>query len=202
MRHLACLLSMLLVAISAASAAPAARDNSVLSYRGFTVDMSLVATAPNRAAIETSLKKQLDIVADCGAKPEVMTFFRGQRIKLKFGSEDGGGRFSSAGVEIDATPQPPERPIVLHELLHAMHGLYMPGGANNPDIDRFYNRAKEMQAYPAHEYVLKNRAEFFAVTASLYLWGFVARAPHDRETLKSKQPVYYAWLGELFGVKK
>ena len=49
---------------------------------------------------------------------------------------------------------------------------------------------------------MSNLGEFFAVTASLYLWGKVARPPHDRETLRAKQPYYYAWLGELFGVKK
>ena len=44
--------------------------------------------------------------------------------------------------------------------------------------------------------------EFFAVTASLYLWGNVDRPPNTREKLKAAQPVYYAWLGQLFGVAK
>jgi hypothetical protein len=44
--------------------------------------------------------------------------------------------------------------------------------------------------------------EFFAVTGSLYLWGNVDRSPHTRENLRAKQPVYYKWLGELFGVQK
>jgi len=176
--------------------------NGVLTYRGFTVDMSLVDKAPNRDAIEASLKKQIDTVADCGAKPEIMAFWRKQKISLEFGSKDGGGNAGPAGIHIDAAPQPPEKPILLHELLHALHGRYMPNGANNADIERFYNRAVEMQAYPKGEYVLKNKAEFFAVTASLYLSGYVARPPNNRETLRAKQPVYYAWLGDLFGVKK
>jgi len=83
-----------------------------------------------------------------------------------------------------------------------MHARYMPNGVNNADIARFYQNAVKSQAYPAGEYVLKNRNEFFAVTASLYLWGYVARPPNNRETLHAKQPVYYDWLGELFGVKK
>jgi hypothetical protein len=49
---------------------------------------------------------------------------------------------------------------------------------------------------------LKNVQEFFAVTASLYLWGNVDRPPHDRKTLHDKQPVYYQWLGDQFGVVK
>ncbi|HEY2137923.1 MAG TPA: hypothetical protein VGH49_18705 [Xanthobacteraceae bacterium] len=201
MRRLAFLLPVLLLCVSPASAAGDA-VNGVLTYRGFTVDMTVVETAPNRAAIEASLKKQIDIVADCAARPEIMTFFRSQKMKLKLGGGDGGGHFGSAGVEIDATPQPPEKPIVLHELLHAMHARYMPNGANNPDIDKFYRNAVSGQVYPAGEYVLTNHGEFFAVTASLYLWGYVARAPNNRETLRAKQPHYYAWLGELFGVQK
>jgi len=197
-RRLAFILLVLLLPVSRAFAA----SEMVLSYRGFTTDMSLLENGADRDAVEASLKRQIDIVADSGAKPAIMAFFRSQMMKLKFGSEDGGGRFSSAGVEIDARPQPPERPIVLHELLHALHARYLPGGARNADVDRFYNNARRGQVYPANEYVLKNSFEFFAVTASLYLWGYVARAPNDRETLRSKQPYYYAWLGELFGVKK
>jgi hypothetical protein len=195
------LLSVLILSVLPASAASAAA-NGMMTYRGFTVDLTLVEKAPNRNAIKTSLKKQIDIVAECGAKPAIMAFFRSQTIKLKFGGEDGGVRFSSAGVEIDAKPQPPEKPIVLHELLHAMHGRYLPDGFKNADVEKFYRNAMSGQLYPKGEYLLKNDKEFFAVTASLYLWGYVARAPHNRETLRSKQPYYYAWLGELFGVKK
>jgi hypothetical protein len=196
--------ALLVSTVVAGAPAQAASDivDGELHYRGFTVDMSLVERAPNRDAVEVSLKKQLDIVADCGVKPEVMTFFRSQRIKLKHGGSDGGGRFSSAGIEIEGAPQPPQKPIVLHELLHAMHARYMPQGANNADIIRSYQNAVRSHAYPDGEYVLKNKAEFFAVTGSLYLWGFVARPPNDRETLRAKQPYYYEWLGQLFGVKK
>jgi len=186
--------------VAPTAAAPAA--GNTLAYRGFTVDMSLAASRPNRAEIEASLKKQLDITADCGAKAEIMTFFRSQAIKLKNDGNDGGGRFGSAGIEIQAAALPPEKPIVLHEQLHALHARYLPGGPKNPDIVRFYQNAKSGNRYPSNEYVMKNPFEFFAVTASLYLWGYVAREPHNRAALRTKQPYYYAWLGELFGVKK
>ena len=97
---------------------------------------------------------------------------------------------------------PPQKPIVLHELLHAFHAHRLPGGVYNPDVLLYYNRARNFQLYPANEYVLTNVREFFAVTASLYLWGNVDREPHTRETLKTRQPFYYAWLGQLFGVQK
>jgi hypothetical protein len=67
---------------------------------------------------------------------------------------------------------------------------------------RFYDIARQNELYPPDSYVLKNAQEFFAVTGSLYLWGNVDRPPNNRTTLHDKQPVYYQWLGDLFGVQK
>jgi hypothetical protein len=67
---------------------------------------------------------------------------------------------------------------------------------------RFYGEARNSGLYPPRSYVLSNQLEFFAVTGSLYLWGHVDRPPATRENLRARQPGYYAWLGELFGVRK
>lgn len=173
-------------------------------YRGFTVDASAVRDIANFKAVEGSLKHQIDIVADCGASPAISGFFKSQEIVVKPGQSDGGGHFSSnsKGVTVDATVQAPEKPVILHELLHAYHFRVLPGALQNPDIQRFYDIARENELYPPDSYVLKNVQEFFAVTASLYLWGNVDRPPHTRENLREKQPVYYKWLGQLFGVQK
>jgi hypothetical protein len=186
------------------AAAVFAQGAVTFAYRGFTVDMSAAQGAPNLAAIEISLKHQLDIVADCGANPKILDFFKSQEIFLKPGQGDGGGHFSSnsKGVTLDVAVDPPQKPVVLHELLHAYHWRVLPGAFRNPDILRFYQRARQGEFYPADSYVLKNPQEFFAVTASLYLWGNVDRPPHTRATLREKQPVYYKWLGDLFGVQK
>jgi hypothetical protein len=50
--------------------------------------------------------------------------------------------------------------------------------------------------------MLTNECEFFAVTASLYLWGNVDREPYNRERLRVRQPCYYEWLGREFGIQK
>jgi hypothetical protein len=181
-------------------------DDELLTYRGFAVDVTAVANDPDIADIEHSIKHQIDIVAECGAKPEVLDFFRGRRIVLQYIKGDEPGRFGpNKGVQIDATPQPPEKPILLHELLHAFHFWVLPDGFENADVLRFYNIARERRRYPSRGrdgYVLSNAKEFFAVTASIYLWGVAERAPFTREHLKAKQPKYYAWLGEQFGVVK
>jgi hypothetical protein len=48
--------------------------------------------------------------------------------------------------------------------------------------------------------VLSNAAEFYAVTASLFLYGSVARPPYNRQTLRAAQPDYYNYLIRMFGV--
>lgn len=184
--------------------APAFADTGdTFAYRGFLVDISAVRDASDLGDIETSVKHQLDIVADCGARPEVMQFFHAQRITLSPNAGDGGGQFNaSEGVQIDAAPEPPQEPIVLHELLHAFHARILPDGFHNAQVVMFYGHAKEAGLYPADAFLLKNPGEFFAVTASLYLFGHVDRPPFTRASLKAKQPYYYNWLGRLFGVQK
>ena len=199
------------VAVLVILAAPAFAQgdiaNGKIVYRGFTVDVSAVQGAPNFAAIESAVKHQLDIVADCGAKQEIIDFFRGRRIFLVHGLNGTPGLFTPGhGVDIEAGVLPQQQPIILHELLHAFHFLYLPQGYQNADILRFYNNAVQGQRYPAakpgDKYVLSNAREFFAVTASLYLWGNVDRQPHTRANLKTSQPVYYDWLAQLFDVQK
>ena len=84
-----------------------------------------------------------------------------------------------AVVEVNPSQRPPQQPVVLHELLHVYQAFVLPDGPRNADV-----------------------LKFFAVTGSLYLWGHVDRPPATRENLRARQPGYYAWLGELFGVQK
>jgi hypothetical protein len=176
--------------------------NGKLAYRGFTADVTAIRGSQEHDAIISSIKHQIDIVADCGAKPEVLRFFRSQEIVVRSDLRDPYGHFDRRGVSIKAAVAEPQKPIVLHELLHAFHFRAMPGGFRNAEILRFYNRAKYNRFYPEDAYVLKNVLEFFAVTASLYLWGNVDREPYTRAKLRATQPVYYAWLSDLFGVRK
>lgn len=181
-----------------------AQNGPAFAYRGITVDTSAALSQPNLKEVVASLKHQIDIVVECGAKPEIMTFFKSQPVSVKPGQGDGGGHFSSKveGVTVDAAVVAPEKPVLLHELLHAYHFRVLPGALQNPDLARFYDIARQNEFYPPDSYVLKNVQEFFAVTGSLYLWGNVDRPPNNRATLQEKQPVYYQWLGNLFGVQK
>jgi hypothetical protein len=91
-----------------------------------------------------------------------------------------------------------QNPILLHELLHAYHNVMIPEGSKNPAIVARYNDAKGAQLYPG-AYVMKNEREFFAVTASVFLYGKASQEPFTRSNLKQKQPDYYNYLVWLFG---
>jgi len=171
-------------------------------YRGFTIHAATILSSPQYAAIMASMPHQIDIVMDCGLRPEVIRFFQAQMIVVRPGLR--GGHFSPRypGVSIEDAVAAPQKPIVLHELLHAYHWHVIPGGFHNPEIMTFYDRARNLRRYPEGAYLLKNVQEFFAVTASLYLWGHIDRPPHSREGLKAAQPNYYKWLGDFFGVQK
>jgi hypothetical protein len=92
---------------------------------------------------------------------------------------------------------PSERPIILHELLHAYHANVLPQGVQNPTIILYYNLAKSEQSYPADAYLMSNEKEFFAVTASVFLYGKDDKI--TRANIKEKQPEYYNYLVWLFG---
>jgi hypothetical protein len=195
-----------LLPLAAAQAQPLRRPPptpiaGVIQHRGFT--MRIATPVPDRTALEAAMKHQLDIVADCGVKPEILALWRTIPLAVVTGGSEPGGNFKPGrGADIFAVLPPPDNPVVLHELIHALHYRYLPQSNDNRDVERFYRIAVDNALYPQGSYVLKNRNEFFAMTGSLYLWGKIARPPNDRATLFTKQPRYYEWLAELFGVKK
>jgi hypothetical protein len=92
-----------------------------------------------------------------------------------------------------------QNPVMLHELLHAFHAQIMPHGFQNEGVLFHYNLAKTNKLYPEDKYLMKNEREFFAVTASIFLYGKdTAHDPFTRSNLKEKQPAYYKYLVGLF----
>jgi len=93
-----------------------------------------------------------------------------------------------------------KEPVILHELLHAYHAKLMPQGLDNLGIRAYHADAMSKQVFAKEEYALKNQAEFFAVTASIFLSGMESiQEPKTRARLKEKLPKYYKYLVDLFG---
>jgi hypothetical protein len=92
-------------------------------------------------------------------------------------------------------------PILLHEFLHAFHNRMMSLGYDNLGVKAYYSEAKAKDVFGNKKaYTLFNAAEFFAVTASIFLAGKESmHEPKTRAVLKEKLPEYYKYLVGVFG---
>ncbi len=169
------------------------------TYHGFRID---VGEAQGRSDVAQSLgdvEHQIDIVDRSGVSPSMLARFRAVPIRLS-GSPGVHSHYSGGSeVTLADLQSGDDRPILLHEYMHVLEYRTMPGRFRNPTIVRFFNEARARGLFPAQSYMMSNAAEYFAVTASCYLHGTVARDPYTREAIRERQPDYYAYLARLFG---
>ncbi len=237
-----------------------AGDGAVVSkaeiYRGYFLDLAVIADKQDFEAMAERLRHQIDIVEGVGLSPRVLEFFRkipvsmNEEACLNFTKGSDGkdnedpkallhgacygnappdsspglshgsvwdstksrwinsdpvalavdtklGVIMARPIMLSASSTYGQRPVMLHELLHAYHNRIVPGGFKNGGILLHYNRAKDGQLYPADAYLMTNEREFFAVTASVFLYG--KDGPVTRSAIKEKQPDYYKYLVYMFG---
>lgn len=176
-----------------AAVPPVAADAAAtVDYHGFRFDTTAIDGRPDEPALVEGAKAQVDIVESVGLTQDTLAFLRRYTIHLASGS--GGGHFGRDGVSINLTSHADDRPILLHEEMHAFEAGRLPGGIDNPAMRRFFARAQTPGLWPAGSYMLKNAREFFAMTTSVALYGHAARPPFTREALAQKQPNYLAWI--------
>jgi hypothetical protein len=174
-------------------------------YRGFIIDDSRVQNMPNLEAVRAATKEQIDMVCAVGVPAEILAFFQGVPFEIiPQGVMPSGtpGLYSPRDRSVRVTAgivTTGHKPVLLHELLHAYHDQRLPGGVENPDIARFYERAKAIPAYARKSHMMQNDREFFACSATTYLFGVTAQEPFKREKLRDNQPDFLDYLKKLFG---
>lgn len=154
---------------------------------------------PQTPAVAVSLAAQIALVKSLRVKPDIAAFFAGQLITVDLAA-DTRTRAGPRGVFFERRPMPPENPVLLHELLHRYHLLRLPDGFRNIRVLRFYAEAQANGRFPPDAYMLTNPVEFFAMTASVVLWGTAARPPFLRATVREKLPDLYRWIVAEFGL--
>lgn len=176
-------------------------QNNEISYQGFRVDFLQIRDSPQKDAVIKAVKRQIDIVEQVRFSEENLSFFKSVPIVLIPPDSGTPGVYGSIRktVFLKAQDLAPNRPILLHELLHAYHHLKIADGFQNAEIRAFYEEAKKKYPGFENEYFLSNAKEFFAVTASIYLFGNIPRPPSNRAAIKKAQPNYYTYLDTLFG---
>ncbi|HEX4180404.1 MAG TPA: hypothetical protein VHY32_06405 [Caulobacteraceae bacterium] len=168
-------------------------------YRGW--DVRAVAAARIQRADKTvrAIKAQIDIIEQLHLSPPMMSFFRSQPIYADFTPGRELGRYSAdRRVLLRVKRLDAKRPALLHALLLAYQDQRLPGGFANSDIARFRQQILGRHVWPNTAIMLQNNGEFFAVTASAYLYGEITREPYTRADLIKTQPDYYQWLARLF----
>jgi hypothetical protein len=173
-----------------------------LEYRGYKIEVSKGKHRPKYKAFVTSIKHQIDIVENVKLKPYIKQYFRNKRIMVRPNIKSRGRfKWGESAVLLKPVPFPKEKPILLHEFLHAYHNEMMPQGRHNADIIRYFQAALKNQLYPEGAYLLLDHAEFFAVTGATFLHGTTNTPPYTREAIQDLQPDYYQFLTTVFNVE-
>jgi hypothetical protein len=178
-----------------------------MEYHGFHIDDHLLDRGQEdsfSALAWASVIEQLHIVESVNLPPELLNFFKQTRILVDPALRGNPGVFSvragEGAVHIRPIVFPANKPILLHELLHAYH--YSILSLTNPAVLSAYDAASRAGVYPVQfqkAHFLANEKEFFAVTGTIYLFGEIQQPPFNCEILSKSDPAYLAFLEKTFG---
>jgi hypothetical protein len=172
-------------------------------YRGFTIADSRVHDMEKQNELLSATKEQIDIVYEVGLSEEALTFFQSVPFELvPAGTISSAGHYVGKvrGVQVASSIiADRHKPVLLHELLHAYHDQRLEEGFRNADILKYFDRARRMTAYGPKSHMMENEREFFACSATTYLYGVTGQEPFQRGKVKNNQPEFFAYLQALFG---
>lgn len=176
-----------------------------LEYHGFTIDDSLL-NSDQKTSFATrgapSLIEQLAIVESVGLPADMLDFFKKTKVVIDPAFRGQAGKFSvqngQGQVTVPLANHAANRPVLLHEFLHAYH--YKIG--RTPAIRVAFEAASRAGAYPPEfhrAHFLENAGEFFAVTGTIYLFGRIQQPPFNCQSLAKNDPGYLEFLERTFG---
>jgi hypothetical protein len=179
-----------------------ADEAGTLQIRGFSIEYGQVGLEKLQK-MQSTLEHQIDIVEQSGVPAATLEFFRGIPVVMVKHLDTGFGHANMLDgrqvVELVAAKLPADRPILLHELLHAYHGQKL---GPTPIIRDSYQQALHRGFYKqyAKAHFLENPHEFFAVIGSIFLYGRkIDQPPFDCKLPARYQPQFIAFLTEQFG---
>jgi hypothetical protein len=156
------------------------------------------------AEAQASLDEQLQIVESVGLPPAVLEAIRETPIVIDPELRGQPGIFTVRGGEgvvlVRPIQFPANKPILLHELLHAYD--FRMFRMSDPTVAATYTRVKDSGLFPAQfqsSHFLANAKEFFAVTGTLYLFGDIQQPPFRCASLAKLGQDYLDFLATRFG---
>jgi hypothetical protein len=202
LRNLALILAATVVSVLIP---PAVADTpkSVIESHGFRIDAHRIS-AQQLEAVLPSVGNQLAIVESVGLPSRVLAFMRSVPLVIDPTLSGNPGLYTRDGtrgvVLIQPIVFPDNKPILLHELLHAYHLQTLP--LPTPEINSAYEEAIRTNMYPAgyrSAHFLENPREYFAVIGSIYLFGQIQQPPYNCAIPAARQPQFLAFLAAQFG---
>lgn len=168
---------------------------------GFQVDQSKQILSADAMA---SLEAQLRIVESVGLPPAILASMQNTAIVVDPGLTGNPGIFAVrngvGAVYIRPVVFSADKPILLHELLHAYHFSTL--GMGRPEIRQAFEQVQKENPFRARfrsAHFLENPKEFFAVTATLYLFGDIQQPPFSCAVLAKLDRDYLGFLSAQFG---
>ncbi|WP_326525204.1 hypothetical protein [Sphingomonas sp.] len=181
--------------VIAGAAVLALWPRAAAARRGFAIDWQGAAPDP---AVAAFLEGQVRLVEALPVSGAAMDFFRGQVIHVD--RERGTRTRAVPAIHFARVVQPADNPVLLHELVHRWQVERM-RGPRDPRVVALWEAAKASGDWPAQSYMLSNPFEFFAMCASVVLYGRAARPPFTRVAVKATLPAVYALVVEEFGAR-
>ena len=185
------------------AAQPDTGSQDSIQIHGFPVEYAEVGLEGLKR-VQRTLEHQMDIVEQSGVPVATLEFFKSVPVVLVAHLDTGFGhaRRDAEGrqiVEMMAAKLPSDRPILLHELLHAYHAVKL---GPTPMIRDSYQQAVRSGIYKkyAQAHFLESPNEYFAVIGSIFLYGKrIDQPPFDCKLTAKYQPQFINFLTEQFG---
>jgi hypothetical protein len=174
---------------------------ALAAAEGFRVDLP---RQPLPADVMAAIQTQFDVVEAAALPPQVLAAMKQTPVVIDPELQGKRGAFivrrGIGAVHLRPMVFPPNTPVLLHELLHAYHFNVL--GRDRPEIQQEYRRVKDTGLFPPRfeaAHFMENDREFFAVTASLYLFGDIQQPPFRCAVLAKLDAGYLAFLEAQFG---
>ena len=176
---------------------PAPPPALAFTYRGWKIDATGSGHAQAAERTVRLVKAQLDLVEGAGLRPEVLQTLRAVPVVVSPGLAPEAATFRPPGViEVHARQLDARKPTLLRALMLAQYGRLDSRAA--ADVARYRQQILARRAWPRSAEMLQDDRNFFADTATAYLYGAITREPYNRANLHKTQPDYYQWLARLF----
>jgi hypothetical protein len=185
------------LSLLACSQAMAARDSYVFDYHGWRIDASKVSDEP-RDAVVKAVQKQIDGIETLGIAQDIVSFMRTIPLRAGAAHEGAPAHYDRAsGVEFRLDALDPKKPVLLHELLRAFLEQKLKA-SDNTIIAKAYEESRNSGLWPPNAPMLRSAADFFAATATVYVFGTIDTEPFTQARLHGVQPELWKWLGQVF----